>query len=51
MNSSRPQKQAYENFLGNTIAEHLSKQPGLQVVSANINEPEKGLPTSLLDNL
>lgn len=44
------QKQAYENFLGNTIAEHLSKQSGMRVISANINEPEKGLPTSLLDN-
>lgn len=44
------QKQAYENYLGNTIAEYLSKQPGLRVISANINEPEKGLPTTLLDN-
>lgn len=44
------QRQAYENFLGNTIAEHLSKQPGLRVISVNINEPEKGLPRSLLDN-
>jgi trehalose utilization protein len=43
------QKQAYENYLGNTIAEYLSKQPGLRVISANINEPEKGLPTTLLD--
>ena len=45
------QKQAYENYLGNTIAEYLSRQPGLQVISANINEPEKGLPTTLLDNI
>lgn len=44
------QKQAYENFLGNAIADHLGKQPGLRVISANINQPEKGLPTSLLDN-
>lgn len=44
------QKQAYENYLGNTIAEYLSKQPGLRVISANINEPEKGLPATLLDN-
>ena len=44
------QKQAYENFLGNAIAEHLSKQPGLRVISANIDQPEKGLPASLLDN-
>lgn len=44
------QKQAYENFLGNAIADHLAKQPGLRVISANINQPEKGLPASLLDN-
>lgn len=44
------QKQAYDNFLGNAIADHLAKQPGLRVISANINEPEKGLPASLLDN-
>lgn len=44
------QKQAYDNFLGNAIAEHLTKQPGLRVISANINQPEKGLPASLLDN-
>lgn len=44
------QKQAYDNFLGNAIADHLDKQPGLRVISVNINEPEKGLPTSLLDN-
>ena len=44
------QKQAYDNFLGNAIAEHLGKQPGLRVISANIDQPEKGLPSSLLDN-
>jgi len=26
------QKQAYENFLGNAIADHLGKQPGLPYV-------------------
>ena len=44
------QKQAYENFLGNAIAAHLAKQPGLRVISANINQPDKGLPVSLLEN-
>ena len=44
------QKQAYDNFLGNAIADHLSRQPGLRVISANINEAEKGLPESLLDS-
>ncbi len=34
---------AYENFLGNAIAEFLATVPGLHVVSANINEPEQGL--------
>lgn len=43
------QKQAYENFLGNAIAEHLSKQAGLRVVSAHLDQPDKGLPASLLD--
>lgn len=44
------QKQAYENFLGNAIAEHLTKQPGLRVISANPGQPDKGLPSTLLDN-
>jgi trehalose utilization protein len=44
------QLQAYENFLGNAIAGHLAGQPGLRVISANINQPEKGLPANLLDN-
>src|SRR5689334_9225154 len=44
------QKQAYDNFLGNAIADHLTKQPGLRVISANIDQPEKGLPASLLDS-
>ena len=44
------QKQAYENFLGNAIADHLAKQPGLRVIAANIDQPEKGLPASLLDS-
>jgi trehalose utilization protein len=44
------QQQAYENFLGHAIAEHLAKQPGLRVISANINQPEQGLPAALLDN-
>jgi trehalose utilization protein len=43
------QKQAYDNFLGNAIVDHLKKHPGLRVISANIDQPEKGLPASLLD--
>jgi trehalose utilization protein len=44
------QKQAYDNFLGNAIAAHLEKQPGLRVISANLQQPEQGLPGDLLDN-
>ena len=44
------QKQAYENFLGNAIAAHLEKQPGLRVISANLQQPDHGLPRELLDN-
>jgi trehalose utilization protein len=44
------QKQAYENFLGHAIADHLKKQPGLRVIAANIDEPEKGLSATLLDS-
>lgn len=44
------QKQAYANFLGNAIAAHLEKQPGLRVISANLQQPEQGLPRDLLDN-
>lgn len=34
---------AYENYLGNAIAEFLATVPGLNVVSASIKEPEQGL--------
>jgi trehalose utilization protein len=44
------QKQAYDNFLGNAIAAHLEKQPGLRVISANLQQPDQGLPGDLLDN-
>lgn len=44
------QKKAYENFLGNALVAHLSQQSGLRVISANINESDKGLPASLLDS-
>jgi len=39
------QKQAYPNWLGNQIAEHLRQVPGLQVVSAALDEPQQGLAT------
>ncbi len=37
------QKQAYEDFLGNAIAEHLRSQPGLTVKSVAPDDPEQGL--------
>ncbi len=37
------QKQAYDNFLGNQIADHLKGQPGLSVKSVSIEDDEKGL--------
>ncbi len=43
------QAKAYENFLGNAIAEHLSKRPGLRVLSVNLNSPEQGLDSATLD--
>ncbi len=44
------QKQAYENFLGGAIAEHLKQQPGITVRSVRLDDAGQGLPDSLLDN-
>ena len=43
------QKQAYENFLGNAIADHLKAQPGLSVRSVKLDDPEQGLSAAVLD--
>ncbi len=43
------QKQAYPNFLGNEIAAHLKSLPGLEVASARLDDPEKGLSAAALD--
>ena len=43
------QAQAYENFLGNAIAAHLAKQPGLTVKSVGLDDPEQGLDAATLD--
>jgi trehalose utilization protein len=43
------QNQAYENFLGNAIAQHLMQQPGFQVKSVSINSPEQGIDAATLD--
>ena len=44
------QQKAYENFLGNAIAEHLEKQPGLAVRSMKQDDAEQGLADVVLDN-
>ncbi len=43
------QKQAYENFLGNAIADYLRTRPGLEVSSVRLDDPEQGLSKSILD--
>jgi trehalose utilization protein len=44
------QKKAYgDKFLGETIAEHLAKQPGLSVKTAKLADPEQGLSDAALD--
>ncbi|WP_435009470.1 ThuA domain-containing protein [Tundrisphaera lichenicola] len=44
------QKEAYDNFLGNRIADHLSSEPGLSVESVALDDPDHGLDPSRLDN-
>ena len=43
------QKRAYENFLGNAIAEYLGKQDGLSVKSVKLRDPKQGLSKETLD--
>ena len=43
------QKQAYENFLENAIADHLGKQPGITVRSMKLDDAEQGLSAEVLD--
>src|SRR5579863_10389850 len=42
------QKQVYDNFLGNQIAEHLKGKPGLSVQSVSIEDDEKGLSPGII---
>ena len=44
------QKQAYDHFLGNAIADHLKARPGLRVISVKQNDPNKGIGSDVLDN-
>lgn len=37
------QKEAYSNWLGNEIAAHLRKVPGLKVTSSSLDDPGQGL--------
>lgn len=43
------QKQVYENFLGNAIADYLKSRPGFVVTSVAQNDPEQGLSNQTLD--
>ena len=42
------QKQAYDDFLGNRIADHLRSEPGLSVRSVGLDDPEHGLSSDVL---
>jgi len=44
------QRLAYSNFLGNEIAAYLQLQPGLQVVSKRLADPDQGLGSTVLDS-
>src|SRR5205823_5558215 len=49
------QKQAYDNFLGNYIADHLrgitsGRQPDFTVRSVRLDDPQQGLGDEILDN-
>jgi trehalose utilization protein len=43
------QKPAYDNFLGNAIADHLKSRPGFAVKSVKLDDPEQGLSDATLD--
>jgi trehalose utilization protein len=47
---SDTEKEAYENFLGNCIADYLKLQAAFSVVSVALDDPEQGLSDQLLDN-
>ncbi|QOV89195.1 ThuA domain-containing protein [Humisphaera borealis] len=44
------QKQAYDPWLGDTIADYLRKQPGFEVRSVGLSDPEQGLSDAILDS-
>ncbi|MGN6494507.1 MAG: ThuA domain-containing protein [Agriterribacter sp.] len=44
------QKEAYENYLGKSIADQLSSNPAFTVSSATLNDPEQGIGSNTLQN-
>ena len=44
------QKKAYDNYLGNRIADYLKQQAGLDVKSVSIKDPDQGLSDEAIDN-
>ena len=44
------QKEAYDNFLGNAVADHLKTLKGIEVKSVALDDPEQGLSKATLDN-
>jgi trehalose utilization protein len=44
------EKQAYDHFLGNYIAEQLGKDPQFSVRSAGLDDPEQGLSETVLND-
>jgi trehalose utilization protein len=44
------QKEVYENFLGNHVAGHLRRRPGLEVRSVRLDDPEQGLADDVLSD-
>src|SRR5688572_27715068 len=44
------QKTAYDNFLGNAIADYLKEQPNFTVKSVKMDDRDQGLPEDVLEN-
>jgi trehalose utilization protein len=44
------QKKAYSDFLGNTLAAYLAKQPDFTVKSVGLDDPDQGLSDDILDH-
>ncbi|MFT3704918.1 MAG: ThuA domain-containing protein [Agriterribacter sp.] len=44
------EKEGYENFLGNCIADQLKQNPLFTVTSAGLDDADQGIPEKILDN-